>query len=153
MIPSHPLESSCQRMLDFFFFFLFEFPSLLLGIWLAVNTAQTLNGLQSSKVFFPLLVCLFLLPNLWHLCVRVWSLCGTETCGWTCPLTDRAIEPTYRETSPPFYSLNICVPRLHTPVLPQFLCPACLSQRCYPACLQLSHSPRALSSAGGKTLG
>lgn len=46
-------------------------------------------------------------------------------------------------------------PWLHTPILPLFLCPsctACLSQRCTPACLKLSHSPGALSSVGGNTL-
>lgn len=43
-------------------------------------------------------------------------------------------------------------PWLHAPVLPLFLCPACLSQRCTPACLKLPHSPGALSSVGGNTL-
>lgn len=45
-------------------------------------------------------------------------------------------------------------PWLHASVLPLFLCPsctACLSQRCTPACLKLSHTPGALSSVGGYT--
>lgn len=94
----------------FFFFFLFEFPSLLLGIWLAVTTAQTLNGLQSRKIFFPLLVCLFLLPNLWNVCVCVWSLRGTEMCVDERLLTDQAVESTYREN-------------LTTLLRPECLCP------------------------------
>lgn len=156
MIPSHPLESSSPHMLDFFF--LFEFPLLLSGIWLAVTTAQTLNGLQSRHVFPPLLVCLFLPPNLWNMCVCVWSLCGTEMCVCLCecvcywPGHRVNLQGKPHHTSTPRMSLS---PWLHGPVLPLFLCPsctACLSQSCTLACLKLSHSPGALSSVGGNTL-
>lgn len=57
---------------------------LLLGIRLAVTTAQSLNGLQSRIFFFLLLVCLFLLlQNLWKLsvCVSIMWECMDE-CAW-----------------------------------------------------------------------
>lgn len=149
MIPSHPLESSSTRMLDIFFF-----PLLLSGIWLAVTTAQNLNGLPSRQVFPPLLVCLFLPPNLWNLCVCVWSLCGTEMCECVCYLPGHRVNLQGKPHHPSIPRMSLS-PWLHAPVLPLFLCPyctACLSQRCTPACLKLSHSPGALSSVGGNTL-
>lgn len=130
MIPSHPLESSSQRILDFVF--LFEFPLLLSGIWLAVTTAQTLNGLQSREVFPPLLVCLFLPPNLWKLCMCVvitwdWDVCVSVS------VTDRAIESTYRENlttlrhpeclCPHGYKLPSSPPRFFAPPA-QHVCPS-----------------------------
>lgn len=157
MIPSHPLESSSPRMLDFIylFIFLFEFPLLLSGIWLAVTTAQTLNGLQSRQVFPPS-ACL---PVSTSKPVKLVCMCVVIMWDWdVCvSVTDRAIESTYRENLTTLLHSPKCLcPYGYTlPVLPLFLCPsctACLSQRCTPACLKPSHSPGALSSVGGNTL-
>lgn len=126
---------------------------LLLGIRLAVTTAQSLNGLQSRIFFFLLLVCLFLLlQNLWKLsvCVSIMWECMDEC---VCVKLTGPQSRLTGKTSPPFNILNVTVPMVTSFQPPPFLCPACLFWRFTSACLKLSYSPGALSSVGGLIIG
>lgn len=140
MIPPHPLESSAPHILDFYlYFFLFEFPWLLSGIWLAVTTAQTLNGLQSRQVF-PL--CLFACIYL-QTCETCVYVCGHYE-GLRCvcvrvSVTYRAIESTYRENlSNSLHSESLCPHGYTLPSSPCSFVPpaqhACPRGALLPAC-------------------
>lgn len=140
--------SVCVRL-----FFSLRLCWLLLGIRLAVTTAQSLNGLQSRIFFLLLLVCLFLLlQNLWKLslCVSIMWECMEEC---VCVKLTGPQNRLTGKTSPPFNILNVTVPMVTSFQPPPFLCPACLFWRVTFACLKLSHSPGALSSVVGLTNG
>lgn len=95
--------------------------------------------------------------NLWNfLCTCVvimwdWAVCGWASVNWPGRRVNLQGKPHHPST--PRMSLS---PWQHAPVLPLFLCPACLTQRCTPACLKLTltwgfkqcwrqHTPQLLS--------
>lgn len=103
--------------------------------------------------FFLVLVCLFLLlQNLWKLSPCVCPWCGNVWKSVRVKLTGPQSRLTGK-TSPPLNILNVTVPMVTSFQPPPFLCPACLFWRVTFACLKLSHSPGALSSVGGLTIG
>lgn len=108
------------------FCFLFEFPLLLSGIWLAVTTAQNLNGLQSRQVSPPF-ACL---PVSTSKPVKLVCMCVVITWDWdvcvcvSVSVTDRAIESTYRENlTTPLHPECLCPHGYTLPSSPCFFCP------------------------------
>lgn len=134
-------------------FFSLRLCWLLLGIRLAVTTAQSLNGLQSRILFssFCLFACFYYFrtcENCLFACVHNVGMYGGVCVKLTGPQSRLA-----GKTTPPFNILNVTVPVVTSFQPPPFLFPACLFWRVAFACLKLSHSPGALSSVGDLAIG